>query len=208
MSEQDLRDKLDAAEAEAEAKSAGEEKERPEGEAAETQAGESAGADEEEQNAEAREDEKAKENADAAKLAELQAQFVRLQADFANFRRRTQSEKEELSGFVTVNLLKRLLPILDNFERAEAVAEKTTDVKAVLAGMAGIQKQFVKTLQDVGVEEIPAQGQKFDPNVHEAVMRGQNPELEDETIDLVLEKGYKLGERVIRASKVRVVNND
>ena len=74
--------------------------------------------------------------------------------------------------------------------------------------MAGIQKQFVKTLEDLGVTEIPAEGEKFDPHLHEAVMRGQNPELEDETIDMVFEKGYVLREKVVRHSKVRVISNE
>jgi molecular chaperone GrpE len=134
--------------------------------------------------------------------------LLRLQADFDNFRRRNTAEREELATYVTISVVNKFLQILDNFERAEAAAENATDVQSVVDGMAGIQKQFVKTLEDLGVKEIPAQGEKFNPNFHEAVMRGQNPEMEDETIDMVFEKGYQLHDKVVRHSKVRVISNE
>ena len=140
--------------------------------------------------------------------AETKNRLLRLQADFDNFRRRNAAEREELATYVTISVVNKFLRILDNFERAEAAAEKAVDVQSVVDGMAGIQKQFVKTLEDLGVKEIPAQGEKFNPNFHEAVMRGQNPELEDETIDMVLEKGYRLHDKVVRHSKVRVISNE
>ena len=139
---------------------------------------------------------------------ELQNRLLRLQADFENFRRRNTAERQELSTYVTIDVVNRFLKILDNFGRAEAAAANATDVQSVVDGMAGIQKQFVKTLEDLGVTEIPAEGEKFDPHLHEAVMRGQNPELEDETIDMVFEKGYVLREKVVRHSKVRVISNE
>ena len=139
---------------------------------------------------------------------ETKNRLLRLQADFDNFRRRNTAEREELATYVTISVVNKFLQILDNFERAEAAAEKATDVQSVVDGMAGIQKQFVKTLEDLGVKEIPAQGEKFNPNFHEAVMRGQNPEMEDETIDMVFEKGYQLHDKVVRHSKVRVISNE
>jgi len=143
-----------------------------------------------------------------AQIEELQRRLLRLQADFENFRRRTAKEKEELSTFVTAGVVGKFLKILDNFERAEASAGKGDNVEAVLAGMQKIRRQFEDTFKELQVSEIEAQDARFDPNLHEAVMRGQNPELEDETIDMVFEKGYKLGDKVIRHSKVRVINND
>ena len=125
-----------------------------------------------------------------------------------NFRRRTNMEKEQLSGFVTAGVVGKFLKVLDNFERAEASAAKATDMEGVITGMQKIRRQFEDTFTALKVEEIPAQDQKFDPQFHEAVMRGHNPEIEDEIIDLVLEKGYKLGDRVIRHSKVRVNSNE
>ncbi len=139
---------------------------------------------------------------------ETKNRLLRLQADFDNFRRRNATEREELATYVTISVVNKFLQILDNFERAEAAAEKATDVQSVVDGMAGIQKQFVKTLEDLGVKEIPAQGEKFNPNFHEAVMRGHNPEMEDETIDMVFEKGYQLHDKVVRHSKVRVISNE
>ena len=142
------------------------------------------------------------------KITELNNRLMRLQADFDNFRRRTQSEKEQLSGFVTAGVVGKFLKVLDNFERAEASAEKTSDFEGLLTGMKQIRRQFEDAFKELGVEEIVAQDAKFDPNLHEAVMRGHNPEMEDETIDMVFEKGYKLKDRVIRHSKVRVISNE
>lgn len=143
-----------------------------------------------------------------AKIEELQNRLLRLQADFENFRRRTNTEKEQLSTFVTANVVGKFLKVLDNFERAEASAEKGDNVEAVVDGMKKIRRQFEDTFKDLKVVEIEAQDAKFDPNIHEAVMRGHNPELEDEIVDMVFEKGYKLGDKVIRHSKVRVNSND
>lgn len=143
-----------------------------------------------------------------AKIEELQNRLLRLQADFENFRRRTNIEKEQLSTFVTANVVGKFLKVLDNFERAEASAEKGDNVDAVVDGMKKIRRQFEDTFKDLKVEEIEAQNAKFDPNIHEAVMRGHNPELDDEIIDMVFEKGYKLGDKVIRHSKVRVNTNE
>lgn len=143
-----------------------------------------------------------------AKIEELQNRLLRLQADFENFRRRTNTEKEQLSTFVTAGVVSKFLKVLDNFERAEASAEKGDNVEAIVAGMKQIRRQFEDTFKDLKVVEIEAQDAKFDPNIHEAVMRGHNPELDDEIIDMVFEKGYKLGDKVIRHSKVRVNSND
>ena len=142
------------------------------------------------------------------KIEELTNRLLRLQADFENFRRRTATEKEQLSTFVTAGVVGKFLKVLDNFERAEASAAKATDMEGVITGMQKIRRQFEATFSELKVEEIPAQDQKFDPQLHEAVMRGHNPELEDEIIDMVFEKGYKLGDKVIRHIKVRVNANE
>lgn len=142
------------------------------------------------------------------KIEELTNRLMRLQADFDNFRRRTVGEKEQLSAFVTAGVVRQFLKVLDNFERAEISAKKTNDIEGIMKGMDMIRRQLDDVFKNLNVEEIPAQNEKFDPKVHEAVMRTQNPDLEDETIDMVLEKGYKLGDKVIRHSKVRVINND
>ena len=78
----------------------------------------------------------------------------------------------------------------------------------MLTGLKQIRRQFDEVFKELGVTEIEAQDKKFDPTLHEAVMRGQNPDMEDETIDMVFEKGYKLNDKVIRHSKVRVISNE
>lgn len=173
--------------------------------AADAEAEEQAGAEEAAKEEPAKE---AEPDPKDVKIEELTNRLLRLQADFENFRRRTTTEKEQLSTFVTASVVGKFLKVLDNFERAEASAAKATDMEAVITGMQMIRRQFEATFSELKVEEIPAQDQKFDPQFHEAVMRGHNPELEDEIIDMVFEKGYKLGDKVIRHSKVRVNANE
>lgn len=141
------------------------------------------------------------------RIEELENSRMRLQADYDNYRRRTREEMAGLKDYVTVDVVARFLKVLDNFERAEASMEKTTDYETVKAGLEKIRRQFEQTLKDLQVEEIPALHEHFDPNLHEAVMRGENPELPEESIEMVLEKGYRIGERVVRHSKVKVVNS-
>ena len=141
-------------------------------------------------------------------IADLQNRLLRLQADFDNFRKRNNEERERLGRYVTGQVAREFLKVLDNFERAEASMESSKDGAAIQKGMEMIHKQFEKALQTLHIEEIPAEGKPFDPQIHEAVKQGSNPDLPDESIDLVLEKGYKIGDDVIRHSKVRVVRND
>ena len=173
--------------------------------AADAEAEEQAGAEEAAKEEPAKE---AEPDPKDVKIEELTNRLLRLQADFENFRRRTTTEKEQLSTFVTSGVVGKFLKVLDNFERAEASAAKATDMEAVITGMQMSRRQFEAAFSELKVEEIPAQDQKFDPQFHEAVMRGHNPELEDEIIDMVFEKGYKLGDKVIRHSKVRVNANE
>lgn len=146
------------------------------------------------------------------KVADAEDQLLRSRAEFANYKRRTTEETLKLGTFTTCNVVKEFLKVLDNFERAEAQVEKLKAensendmLNAVVAGMEKIKKQFEDTLKKLDVEEIKAQNEKFNPNLHEAVMRGENPDLEEDTIDQVFEKGYKIRESVIRTSKVRVI---
>ena len=125
-----------------------------------------------------------------------------------NFRRRNTSEREQLATFVTADVVGKFLKVLDNFERAEDAARKSDDAAGIYSGIEMIRRQFEQTFKDLGVEEIKAQGEKFDPEMHEAVMRGQNPDMDDDTVEMVLEKGYKLRDKVIRHSKVKVISNE
>ena len=163
------------------------------GDAAETQAGE------------------APEDADAlrekyeAELAEKENRYLRLQADFENFRRRTRQEKEELAAVVTQNLLKDMLPFLDNFERA--LAAEGSDEGGLRAGVEMMYKQMVEALKKEGLEYIETKNKPFDPNFHQAVMRVEDAEKEDGTIVAELQKGYMVKGRVILPSMVQVVGN-
>ncbi|WP_075430458.1 nucleotide exchange factor GrpE [Selenomonas sp. GACV-9] len=140
-----------------------------------------------------------------AELKEQTDRALRLQADFENFRRRTSKEKEELAAVVTQGILKDMLPLLDNFERAMAAEAK--DGEAFQKGVEMIFTQFGEVLKKNGLEKIETEGQKFDPNFHQAVMRVQNEELEDDDIAQELQKGYMVKGWVIRPSMVQVVAN-
>ena len=146
------------------------------------------------------------------RIAELQAaldekdnKLKRLQADFENFRRRTSKERVEIGDVVTQELLKSLLPIVDNFDRAMATEQQ--DGAAFQKGVEMIYTQLGETLKNAGLEYIDVAGKKFDPNFHQAVMRVENPDLEDDTIAQELQKGYMAKGKVIRPSMVQVVSN-
>lgn len=138
-------------------------------------------------------------------LQEKKDRLLRLQADFDNFRRRSAKEREEISAVVTQNFCKDMLPLLDNFERA--MAAETKDVEAFQKGVEMIFTQFQEVLKKNGLEQIEAVGQKFDPNFHQAVMRVEDLEKEDDTVAQELQKGYMVKGRVIRPSMVQVVSN-
>lgn len=139
-------------------------------------------------------------------IAELNERLLRKQAEFDNFRRRTREEAVQLSTYVTAEVVKKFLPVLDSFGRA-LETDKTDDVENFKKGMEMIYRQLEKSVTDAGAEKIPALGEQFSPDLHEAVMNSQNPELPDGQIDMVFEEGYKINDKVIRHSKVRVVNN-
>ena len=140
-----------------------------------------------------------------ADLAEKDAQMLRLRADFDNFRRRSVKEREELATVVTQGILTDMLPLLDNFERA--LLAEGSDLDSFRAGVSMIYKQMQEALAKNGLEVIDTKDKKFDPNFHQAVMRVQDPEKEDDTIEQELQKGYMVKGRVIRPSMVQVVSN-
>ena len=140
-----------------------------------------------------------------ADLAEKDAQMLRLRADFDNFRRRSAKEREELAAVVTQGILTDMLPLLDNFERA--LLAEGSDLDSFRAGVSMIYKQMQEALAKNGLEVIDTKDKKFDPNFHQAVMRVQDPEKEDDTIEQELQKGYMVKGRVIRPSMVQVVSN-
>ena len=140
-----------------------------------------------------------------AELKEKSDRILRLQADFENFRGRTAKEKEELAAVITQNILGDLLPLLDNFERAMAVEQ--TDGEAFQKGVEMIFTQLREVLDKHGLQSIEAEGQTFDPNFHQAVMRVEDSDAPDGTITQVLQKGYQAKGRVIRPAMVQVAGS-
>lgn len=139
-------------------------------------------------------------------IDELKNRVLRSQAEFDNFRKRTRTEMGELRHFVTADVIRKFLPVMDSFKRALETA-KTEDADTMRTGMEMIYRQMEKAVTDAGAEPIPALGEQFSPELHEALMNVQNAELPDGHIDMVFEEGYKIADKVIRHSKVRVVNN-
>ena len=174
-------------------------------EAAGAEAQAEAGNDEAAVEAEAEQDPAAEAEALKVQLAEGAERMKRLQADFENFRRRTRQEKEELSNMVVQDFIKELLPMLDNFDRA--MAAEATDAAKFQQGVEMIYNQLTEILKNKGMELIDTKDAKFDPNFHQAVMRVENPDLEDEAIAMELQKGYMVKGKVIRPSMVQVVAN-
>ena len=175
------------------------------GDAAAEQAAEDAGAEAGDAGGEQAQDPAAELEALKKQLAEGAERMKRLQADFENFRRRTRQEKEELSNLVVQDFIKELLPMRDNFDRA--MAAEATDAAKFQQGVEMIYNQLAEILKNRGMELIDTKEAKFDPNFHQAVMRVENPELEDETIAMELQKGYMVKGKVIRPSMVQVVAN-
>jgi len=150
----------------------------------------------------------AKETSDAA-LDAVKQQYMRLQADFANYKKRTASEKLQISEVVKVDILTGILPIIDNFERALCVPQDqvTDDIKSFLDGYQMIYNQLMTVLKKEGLQKIDAVGKPFDPNYHQAVMRTPSDEYEDDIVIEVLQEGYLLGEKTLRPAMVKVAFN-
>ncbi len=135
-------------------------------------------------------------------LTQTQDQYQRVLAEYANYKRRTDQEKEQLGSFVKAEVLKALLPVIDNLERAVESPENGEYKK----GVEMVVRQFGETLGTLGLEEIPALNQVFDPERHNAVMREDADGVEPETVTEVYQKGYALGARVLRPAMVKVAN--
>ena len=161
--------------------------EKTEGEAAEEEAKEA-------------EAEKAEEEAKKAEEAESE-RYMRLMAEFQNFKRRVAKEKSDIHAYANEKIVGDLLPVLDNFERA--LSTETED-EGYAKGMQLIFEQLKTALGNAGLEEIKAMDEEFDPNVHNAVMTETIEDKEDGTITKVLQKGYKLKDKVVRPSMVAV----
>jgi molecular chaperone GrpE len=140
-----------------------------------------------------------------AQLEERSSQYMRIAADFENYRKRTQKEKEESDQLVKRNTITELLPVVDNFERARAQIKPQTDGEmSIHKSYQGVYKQLVDSLKRLGVSPMRPEGQPFDPNLHEAVMREPTDEYSEGTVLEELVRGYYLGDRVLRHAMVKV----
>ena len=140
-------------------------------------------------------------------VSELNEKYLRLAAEYDNFKRRTAKEKVQIYTNSVAEVIEQILPFVDNIARATAVEVTSDDAKQLLEGIKLVERQFMEALTAIGVEEIKAVGEKFDPNMHNAVMH-----VDDEAIDgeeIIVEefmKGYMYKDKVIRHSTVKVAN--
>lgn len=139
-----------------------------------------------------------------AKLEDKENRLLRLQADFDNFRRRVKLDQEAAQKYRAQNLVTDILPALDNFERALKVNSEDEKILSFLQGMEMVHRQLAEALKTEGLEAIEAVGQQFDPHLHQAVMQVEEGEGESNTVLEEFQKGYKLKDRVIRPSMVKV----
>jgi molecular chaperone GrpE len=138
-------------------------------------------------------------------VADLKDKYLRLYADFENFRRRTSKEKLELLSSAGTDMVKQILPVVDDFERAKVSFDSSTDIVALKEGVDLIYNKLYKTLESKGLKAIPAKGEAFDVELHESIAQFPAPseELKGKVIDEI-EKGYFLNDKVIRYAKVIV----
>lgn len=135
---------------------------------------------------------------------EHQARTLRVQADYDNFRRRTQKEKEELAQYATAKLVTELLPVLDNFERALATPSAGVDAEAFIKGVNMIFRQLEGVLKNEGLTAMEVVGQPFNPEYHQAIMQVESEEHEEGIVTEEVQKGYLLKDKVLRPAMVKV----
>lgn len=139
-----------------------------------------------------------------AKLADEEARYVRLRADYDNLARRNRLDLEAAAKYRAQSLLTELLPVLDNLDRALQVEATTEEAASLYKGVEMVYNQLLAATQKEGLEVIAAEGESFDPNFHQAVMQEQDSEKEAGTVLRELQKGYKLKDRVLRPAMVSV----
>ena len=140
------------------------------------------------------------------KIEELEDRVKRQLAEFENFRNRTEKEKSRMYEFGARDVIEKMLPVVDNFERGLAAIPEEEKGGPVASGMEMIYKQIMTTLEGLGVQPIEALNKPFDPNFHNAVMHVEDDEIEESTVVEEFQKGYIYKEHVIRYSMVKVAN--
>nr|WP_309099856.1 nucleotide exchange factor GrpE [Fredinandcohnia onubensis] len=139
-----------------------------------------------------------------AKLEEAESRILRQVADFENFKRRARLDQETAATYRSQSLVTDLLPALDNFERALQIEATNDQAKSIMQGVEMVYRSIIDALKKEGVEAIEAVGTQFDPNVHQAVMQVSEPDTESNVVLEEFQKGYKLKDRVLRPSMVKV----
>ena len=142
-----------------------------------------------------------------ADFENLNNQYLRLAADFDNYRKRQAQERENLINFGKIEAFSKLLEVLDNFDRAEQSLKENEDIDCIKEAFNVLHKQILDSLEKMGLSKIDTVGQLFDPNLHEAVMQTPSDEHPDQTIIAEMQKGYKLGDKVLRPALVNVATN-
>lgn len=137
---------------------------------------------------------------------EYKERYLRLQADFANYKKRIEKEKGSIYTFANEKLVTELLDVVDNFERAFTSINEEIEDDNFYKGVVLVYKQLMNILEKNGLEEIEAKEEKFDPNLHHAVMQEKDDEYEENIVIDVFQKGYKLKDKVVRPSMVKVSN--
>lgn len=161
------------------------------------------------QETKAEETPKAEETQDSnlqEKYNQLNNQYIRLAADFDNYRKRQTQERENLLKYGAEETLKKLIEVLDNFDRGQKAMENVEDCQQVKDSFNLVCNQMKDTLKKIGLEIIETEGKEFDPNFHEAVMQTPTSEHEEGTIINELQRGYKIGDKVLRAALVNVAS--
>lgn len=151
-------------------------------------------------------DKKEKKDPKDEKIEELNDRLIRTMAEFDNFRKRSEKEKSQMFEMGAKDIIEKILPVVDNFERGLDTVTEEEKENAFVQGIEKIYKQFIGTLEDMGVKSIEAVGKEFDPNLHNAVMHVEDEEQEENIITDEFQKGYMYKDLVVRHSMVKVVN--
>lgn len=138
------------------------------------------------------------------KANENEEKYLRLYAEFENYKRRIQNENETNKTYQSQRVLTDILPTIDNIERALQIEGDDESFKSLQKGVQMVHESLLRALKDNGLEEIESEGQAFDPNFHQAVVQDDNPDFKSGDITQELQKGYKLKDRVLRPSMVKV----
>lgn len=144
-----------------------------------------------------------------ATLETLKDQYRRLQADFDNFRSRSDKEKQEAGQKAKMNIVQDLLPLVDNFELAASQVKTSTEgEEKINNSYQGLYKQMVDIFRGMGLEAVPTEGSPFDPEIHDAIMREETTEVEDGLVMQEFRKGFRLGDKLLRPAMVKVAYNE